>query len=678
LRCLSGIKAPPLPTMPDTGSVHLLPRGGRFSGGERFTRGKHTASTPGPGQYDSLRGAAGAAGARGGKFSEANPKSDVDWLIYFAARQPGPGQYDVRDSRMIGVGATGGKFNESRPETDVERRMRLAQSMNPDGSTMGHSELNASGGRFNMSNPKTELDFMLERAGTQPGPGSYDAPRWPCPPPGAGADALGMALLSRGAAPVGISGASTSLRGVPPGVAGAAPQKLDRYRAEGGRHFPKQPPPLRKARSLSDVSVFNASVTAVQSNWLRPPALPRRTRRDPHNLLSVGPLSTGARVLMEISKFISQTKAKMSDCFHLFDKDGSGEIDAWELQDSLARLGLQLSEEEIVRAMQEIDENSDGKVSAQEFFDCIRRETIAQRARERSQSQGREQKAQRAAAAAAAAAGRSADDASSASVSASLEPQAVGEASHASDSSVAAHGSDDADQYKRRLAIQRPSSLQPTTLHSTAWGAGAAQRRRRQRARGAGDSMVTPPAQKFLRALQQKGEAFAAKWDRKSKQLQAAQTAARRLELADRRDDALNRSAVQRQSQLSVEQTLGTHFLSLRETAKVQPLPAPLPSLNLSYPANSRQASAATPNTYSMPPTELDGPSHAHGLESLHIHSSAAASSTVWGTRSRKSQMYHQAVAGEAATVSADLDAADNRIKSTGSEWSINSGPWPK
>ena len=35
---------------------------------------------------------------RGGKFSNANPKSDVEWLIYHASMKPGVGEYDLVQS----------------------------------------------------------------------------------------------------------------------------------------------------------------------------------------------------------------------------------------------------------------------------------------------------------------------------------------------------------------------------------------------------------------------------------------------------------------------------------------------------------------------------------------------------------------------------------------------------
>lgn len=67
----------------------------------------------GPGQYDPDVGYK----LRGGKFSEARPKTDVDWVIYKAERIPGPGQYELGG----GPGTKGGgKFSTARPKTDVD------------------------------------------------------------------------------------------------------------------------------------------------------------------------------------------------------------------------------------------------------------------------------------------------------------------------------------------------------------------------------------------------------------------------------------------------------------------------------------------------------------------------------------------------------------------------------
>ena len=64
-------------------------------------------------------------------------------------------------------------------------------------------------------------------------------------------------------------------------------------------------------------------------------------------------------------KGISQTKAKMSDCFHLFDKDGSGDLSELELENALTEMGF--AQSEISEMMNAADEDGNGILSFAEF-----------------------------------------------------------------------------------------------------------------------------------------------------------------------------------------------------------------------------------------------------------------------------------------------------------------------
>jgi len=67
---------------------------------------------PGPSDYNPQE-----VPIRGGvKFSDANPKSDLDWTIYNAKNRPGPGTYNPDSGYKI----KGGRFSTSRPKSDVE------------------------------------------------------------------------------------------------------------------------------------------------------------------------------------------------------------------------------------------------------------------------------------------------------------------------------------------------------------------------------------------------------------------------------------------------------------------------------------------------------------------------------------------------------------------------------
>jgi hypothetical protein len=69
--------------------------------------------SPGPTDYQ----AKGMEGPGGGRFNLSNPKSDVEWKMYTAAKLPGPGQYDMP---TLGSGVSGGRFNLSRPKGIID------------------------------------------------------------------------------------------------------------------------------------------------------------------------------------------------------------------------------------------------------------------------------------------------------------------------------------------------------------------------------------------------------------------------------------------------------------------------------------------------------------------------------------------------------------------------------
>ena len=574
---------------------HMLPNGGRFSQGldtsslDRLCREK--AKLPGPGQYDQRP--RHSEMPRGGRFSLGNPKSDVEWMIYRSSRQPGPGEYVIRDSRMIGVDVWGGKFNEARPETDVERKMRIGRSMPGPGDCEIDRDFKTSGGHFNMSNPKTDFDFMLDRAKDMPGPDTYDNPRWPCPAGG---------RVKRG---------TTTSAG-----------KLDHYRSEGAVKFPKQPVPVRRVRSLNDVSPFRATVTARQSNYVRP-AAPQRTAQ------LRASSSTGALVMSTVSDHIQRTKSKVVDVFHSFDKDGNGELDAWEVREALAQLGLQLDAVQVAQAMKEIDANYDGTIDIDEFLQRIRRETVAQRARSRSTAGLLSTKS--------AGVRDQSLDVTPPATSASDEKAGLG--------SRAASGGTP-DSYTNHLSMARPPR-QPH-LHAVDWGAVQ---------RNAANN------QRFMHEVERRGEEFALGWDAKTRQLRSATEAARLLQFADRRDDSLQRLATKQLKRMTGENLSGTHFLKVDRSAVVKPTPGELEM------EKARCAEGSVVDRHSpmldasarfvMHPSPLQGPSHLSPL-----------------AMSQKKRQRRSKSSPRTSSVISDIDAFDSKVGQR-SEYSITAGPWP-
>jgi hypothetical protein len=580
---------------------HMLPNGGHFNEGQNTSSlealCREKATLPGPGQYDQRP--RHSEMPRGGRFSLGNPKSDVEWMIYFGSRQPGPGEYAIRDPRMIGIDVWGGKFNEARSETDVERRMRIGRSMPGPGDCEIDRDFKTSGGRFNMSNPKTDFDFLLDRAKDMPGPDTYDNPRWPCPAGG---------RLKKS----------------------AAARKLDRYRAEGAVKFPKQPAPVRRVRSLNDISPFRATVTARQSNYVRPAAPQRASQLEASS-------STGARVMSTVSEYIQRTKSKVVDVFHFFDKDGSGELDAWELREALAHLGLQLDAEQVVQAMKEIDANYDGTIDINEFMKRVRRESVAQRARARSGAEF----------------SNASGNVRRLSDTTEAEPTAAGagvESASARPNSRANSGTP--ASYNHHLSMARPP-LQPD-LHVVDWGAVQSNDTSNQR---------------FLHEVERRGEEFALSWDAKTRQLRTATEAARLLELADRRDDALQRFATKQLQRTADENMSGTYFVKVDKSAVVKPTPGELEE-EKGHEVNASLGDRYSPTLdasakFVMPPSYLRGPSHLSPLAKSKSKRQRQRRGPIIGDTTAATSV----VASEVAEFEARL--AKDR------EYSIKGGPWP-
>ena len=81
------------------------------------------------------------------------------------------------------------------------------------------------------------------------------------------------------------------------------------------------------------------------------------------------------KVLEILSKFIGELgqikqqhdETKVVVAFNKFDKDGSGAIDAQELEAVSSELGQPLSEEQLANALKDLDLNGDGVVDLKEF-----------------------------------------------------------------------------------------------------------------------------------------------------------------------------------------------------------------------------------------------------------------------------------------------------------------------
>lgn len=110
-------------------------------------------------------------GARGGKFSSAKPKSDVEWAIHRAKQCPGPGEYKTNKDYI----PKGGRFNMSNPKSDIDWVIKKgSEQPGPCDYRLGDKHLKPTGGKFSTARPKSALEWTIFNARQRPGPGHYE------------------------------------------------------------------------------------------------------------------------------------------------------------------------------------------------------------------------------------------------------------------------------------------------------------------------------------------------------------------------------------------------------------------------------------------------------------------------------------------------------------------------
>mmetsp|Transcript_37407 Transcript_37407/g.48402 ORF Transcript_37407/g.48402 Transcript_37407/m.48402 type:complete len:394 (-) Transcript_37407:10-1191(-) len=131
-------------------------------------QGRQTPSA----QYDTNKALTKLEQSGGGKFNKSQPKSDLEWKIYYAKSLPSPGQYDIKPKKT-----SGGCFSTAKPKTDIEWKIYNAGNLPGPGLYSVDAAIEKpSGGKFNLSKPKTDLDWTIHRAKKLPGPGEYKQP----------------------------------------------------------------------------------------------------------------------------------------------------------------------------------------------------------------------------------------------------------------------------------------------------------------------------------------------------------------------------------------------------------------------------------------------------------------------------------------------------------------------
>merc|ERR1712178_537838 len=63
-----------------------------------------------------------------------------------------------------------------------------------------------------------------------------------------------------------------------------------------------------------------------------------------------------------------EQKQEIKEAFDLFDTDGSGEIDSKELKVAMRSLGFEPTNEEIIRMIEEVDDDNSGSMQYTEFL----------------------------------------------------------------------------------------------------------------------------------------------------------------------------------------------------------------------------------------------------------------------------------------------------------------------
>ena len=106
----------------------------------------------------------------GGRFSNANPKGEFDWVVSRAKQTPGPNQYKIK----VNEWGTGGiKISDANPKSEIDWVIYRGKSI-PAPNAYGLIKMpGPSGGQFSTAFPMSELDRTILRANDTPGPNQY-------------------------------------------------------------------------------------------------------------------------------------------------------------------------------------------------------------------------------------------------------------------------------------------------------------------------------------------------------------------------------------------------------------------------------------------------------------------------------------------------------------------------
>jgi hypothetical protein len=110
-----------------------------------------------------------------GRISEANPKSEVDWMIQRAENTPGPSEYDLPNGMADKMNKrNNGKMSTAFVPSDLEKTIEVASTRpGPSDYSVKDVQKRVAGIKFSTSIAPREVERLMRDAAMLPGPVDY-------------------------------------------------------------------------------------------------------------------------------------------------------------------------------------------------------------------------------------------------------------------------------------------------------------------------------------------------------------------------------------------------------------------------------------------------------------------------------------------------------------------------
>ena len=89
---------------------------------------------------------------------------------------------------------------------------------------------------------------------------------------------------------------------------------------------------------------------------------------------AVTPINAAAQVLRNVFAHVEAQHIRVVELFFTVDTDGSGELDVFEFEDALMRMGMDLTTDQCAAAFKELDTDDSGDIEIEEFMSRLRAE----------------------------------------------------------------------------------------------------------------------------------------------------------------------------------------------------------------------------------------------------------------------------------------------------------------